>query len=393
LKSHHERGENRRGCWQMRLFEFQAKNILSNLGVSVPKGAVAKDPEQAARIAAELNGPAAVKAQILAGARGKAGGVRFAEGAAGAGEAARSLLGTTLNGFPVESVLVEQKLAIARELYLGITTDRSRRCPVAVFCPTGGMDIEEVARLAPERVIISPIDPGDGFYGYQSMNLLLQGGLSEKQLTTIADLAVRLYSVYWQYDAEMVEINPLVVCESGDVVAADARMSIDDNALSRQKSLPKNTMPGSSLEIEAREAGLTYVPLDGDICVLANGAGLTLATMDLIAAYGGRPANFTEVGGGNYVKARQSLQIALSRPGLKALFVNVFGAFARADFIADGVTQALVELKPDLPIVACIRGTEEETGWRLVRERLGIEPHKDMETAAKEVVAKAYGGW
>ncbi|MDA8217263.1 MAG: ADP-forming succinate--CoA ligase subunit beta [Dehalococcoidales bacterium] len=377
----------------MRLYEFQAKQLFAKHGIPTPQGSVASDPEQAAAAAAQIGGPVAVKAQILAGARGKAGGIRFAENAVGASEAARFLLGTTLNGFPVEAVLVERKLAIAQELYLGITTDRSRRCPVAAFCPTGGMDIEQVARVAPERVVVSPIDPGDGFYGYQATNLLLQGGLREKQLTTVADLAVRLYSAYWQYDAEMVEINPLVVCESGDVVAADARMSIDDNALSRQKSLPKNAMPGSGLEIEAHEAGLTYVPLDGDICVLANGAGLTLATMDLIAAYGGRPANFTEVGGGNYVKARQSLQIALSRPGLKAIFVNVFGAFARADFIADGVTQALVELRPDLPIVACIRGTEEETGWRLVRERLGIEPHKDMEAAAKEVVAKAYGGW
>ena len=253
------------------------------------------------------------------------------------------------------------------------------------------MDIEEVARREPEKVVVAPVDVAAGFQIYHGLNLALRGGLKERQLTTVADIASRLYDVYWQCDAEMAEINPLVITESGQIVAADARMSIDENALGRQKSLPKNVMPGSDLELQAREQGLTYIPLDGDICVLANGAGLTLTTMDLIAAHGGKPANFTEVGGGNYVKARQSLQIALSRPGLKALFVNVFGAFARADYIAEGFTQALVEIKPDLPIVCCIRGTEEETAWRLVRERLGIEPHKDMELAAAEVVARAYG--
>ncbi|MCL4466532.1 MAG: ADP-forming succinate--CoA ligase subunit beta [Chloroflexi bacterium] len=375
----------------MRLYEYQAKWLFAAQGIPTPPGAVATDPEQAGAAAEQLGVPVALKAQVLAGKRGKAGGIRFAQDAAGARAAAHDILGATLNGFVVESLLVEQRLDIASELYLGITTDRSRRCPVAIFSASGGVEIEEVARSEPEKLIVMPIDVAVGFQTYHAMNLALRGGLGGKLLTAVADVASRLYDVYWQYDAEVAEINPLVVTQSGQVVAADARMSIDENALPRQKNLPKNAMPGSDLEIAAREQGLTYIPLDGDICILANGAGLTLATMDLIAAHGGRPANFTEVGGGNYLKARQSLAIALSRPRIKALFVNVFGAFARADHIADGFTQALVELKPDLPIVACIRGTEEETAWRLVRERLGIEPYKDMDLAAAAVVARAYG--
>ena len=375
----------------MRLYEYQAKRLFSEYGIPVPEGGVATNPDEAAAVAERLGGPVALKAQILAGGRGQAGGIRFAEDAAGAREVAGALLGATLNDFVVESLLVERKLNIGGEFYLGITTDRSRRCPVAIFCASGGMDIEEVARSAPDKVIVAPIDVVAGFQIYHAMNLALRGGLKEKQLTVVADIASKLYDLYWRYDAEVVEINPLVATQTGQIVAADARMSVDENAVGRQRELPKNVMPGSELEIKAREQGLTYIPLDGDICVLANGAGLTLATMDLIAAHGGRPANFTEVGGGNYLKAKQSLAIALSRPGIKALFVNIFGAFARADYIADGFTQALVELQPNLPIVACIRGTEEEAAWRLVRERLGIEPHKDMELAAAEVVGRAYG--
>ncbi|MBI2955224.1 MAG: ADP-forming succinate--CoA ligase subunit beta [Chloroflexi bacterium] len=374
----------------MRLYEFQAKQIFAANGIPVPEGAIASSPDEATAAASKIGKSVALKAQVLAGSRGKAGGVRFADTPATAFDISQAMFGTSIDGLGVRQLLVEEKLAISRELYLGFAMDRSRQCPVAIFCPTGGMEIEEIARTAPDQVVVCPIDSSNGFYAYHAIGMLARGGLRQKQLTTVAGLAAKLYRVYRDLDAELVEINPLAVCESSEIVAADGRIAIDDNALSRQKDLPKNVMPGTPLETEAQEAGLTYVELDGDICVLANGAGLTLATMDLISACGGRPANFIEVGGGAYVKARRALQIALAHEGLKALFVNVFGAFARTDVIADGFTTALAELKPSLPIVVCIRGTEEEAARELVRQRLGIISHTEMEEAAREVVARAY---
>lgn len=373
----------------MFIYEFQAKRLLAERGIPVPEGQVASDPMEVAAIAQCIGRAVAIKAQVLSGGRSKAGGIRFAADAREAQEAAQKLLGSQLKGQVIEKVLVEERLPITQELYVGITSDTSRQCPLVLYSPSGGVDIEEVAQASPKSVWLHPVDILRGFRYEDAVDLLAGTTLPEKTLTAVASVMEKLYGIYRALDAGLVEINPLAILESGEVMAVDCKLVIDDNGLRRQPGVPTEAKSGTFLELEAHEAGLTYVELQGDIAILANGAGLTMATMDLVSHFGGRPANFMEIGGAAYRKAREALSIVLAHPGARSLFINIFGAFARADVIADGVTAALGDLKPELPVVICIRGTEEERAREMVRSRLGIEPHTEMEEAAREAVSLA----
>lgn len=374
---------------KMFISEFEAKRLIAERGIPIPEGQAVSDPKAAAVIARRIRGPLAIKAQILGGGRGKAGGIRFATGAREAQEAARMLLGSNLKGQVVEKVLVEQRLRVLEELYVAVVSDASRRCPLVLYSASGGMDIEEVAEASPDRVCRFWVDILKGFCYRDAMDLLAGETLPENVLTAVASVMEKLYDIYRTVDAQLLEINPLAVLESGEVVALDCKLVIDDNGLKRRSAVLTETEPGIPLEVEARNAGLTYIELQGDIAILANGAGLTMATMDLVSHFGGKPANFMEVGGGAYRKAREALSIVLAHPTVKSLFINIFGAFARADVIADGLTSALGDLKPKIPVTICIRGTEEEIAREMVRSRLGIEPYTEMEEAAREAVLLA----
>lgn len=373
----------------MFLEEAPAKSLLAQAGIRVPRGRLAAAPDEAGRLAREIGGPVVVKAQVPAGKRGKSGGILFADDPAGAGAAAARLFGTTLSGFTVEAVLVEERLAIARELYAAVVTDSSRRCPLLLFSTEGGVDIEETFAAAPDRVLMQPLDIRRGLERAEAAAFLgrapLDGALRER----VASLLVALYDLYRRRDAELVEVNPLAVGVGGEVVALDAKVVIDDSALPRQEGLPAPKPSGTPLELRAREHGLLYVELDGDVGILANGAGLTMATMDAVAFYGGRPANFLEIGGQAYRKATEALSIVLGNPRVRSLLVNLCGAYARTDVIIEGFLAGWEALAPRMPVAFSIHGTGAARAVQLVRERLGLVPHDEMDEAVKAAVRLA----
>ena len=369
--------------------EHAAKPLLAAAGIAVPRGATATTPDEAAA-AAEALGPVVVKAQAPAGKRGKAGGVRPADDAAGARSAAREILGMTLGGRVVERVLVEERADIARELYAAVLNDTASKGPLVLFSTLGGMDVEEAAARDANAVRRRPVDIRHGLDPDAARSVLDGLGLGAAA-EAVAQILVRLYGVWRSRDAELVEINPLAVTGDGQVVALDCKFTLDDLARTRQEDIVDAGVPDSLTDLEARgrDLGLTYIELDGEVGILANGAGLTMATMDAVRHYGGGPANFLEIGGQSYTKATPALDLVLSNPRVRSLVVNFCGAFARTDVMTEGVVGAWEALAPDVPVFFCIHGTGSREAVPIVRERLGMEPFPTMDDAVRAAIAAA----
>jgi succinyl-CoA synthetase beta subunit len=378
----------------MDLSEHLGKAQLRGAGIAVPPGGVADSAQDADRIARELGVEVALKAQVPAGKRGKAGAVRFAASPEEAAEVAGELLGREVAGFEVRRLLVEARADIERELYAAILNDAGTRSPLLLFSASGGMDIEELSAQAPGALLRLPVAIRDGVTRERLEAWLGDTDLPPAVRGRVAELFERLYAMYREIDAELVEINPLAVSSNGSVVALDAKVSLDPGARPRHEELFEEAaadapLTGTPLERAAREQGFLLIELDGDVAILANGAGLTMTTMDAVAHYGGRPANFLEIGGDAYTRAVPALRLVLSNPKVRSLLINFCGAFARTDVMTDGVVQAIEELKPDIPISFSIHGTGEDEAIELVRERLGLEPHDVMDDAVREAIAAA----
>jgi succinyl-CoA synthetase beta subunit len=385
----------------MKVHEYQAKAILARHGVPVPRGEVALNATEAAEIAGRLGGPAVVvKAQIHAGGRGKGGGVKLAKSPDEAEALARKMIGMTLvthqtgpEGRVVGRVLIEEGLQIARELYLSLLLDRAAGRPVMMASAAGGMDIEEVAASTPEKIIRVHIDPGVGLVPFEARQLGFAIGLDGAQVNRFVKLATALYEAFVATDASMVEINPLLVTKSGDLLALDAKMNFDDNALYRHQDIRELRDLGEEdrLEIEASKFSLNYIHLDGNIGCMVNGAGLAMATMDIIKLAGGEPANFLDVGGGaNAEQIRNAFKILMSDKNVKAVLINIFGGILRCDVLAQGVIAAVKELGVPVPIVIRMEGTNVDEGKRLLRESgMNFTTADSMDEAATKVVQLA----
>jgi succinyl-CoA synthetase beta subunit len=374
----------------MNFLEHVAKaRVLAPAGIPVPRAIHCLTAEDAAVAAAEL-GPCMVKAQVPTGKRGKAGGIRAAMNPDEAREVASAILGMTIDGHRVESVLLEERAAIAREFYAAILTDMESRTPLVLFSTEGGMDIEEVAATRPDALRRHRVDLDRGF-DKQAARALLDGLDLGPARAHIEAILPALYRVGGSVDAELIEINPLAFLEDGRVVALDCKLTLDDSAAFRNSDLATAASPEpmSALEREGAEQGLKFIQLDGNVGVLANGAGLTMTTMDVISHCGGRPANFLEIGGEAYTKSEAALKLVLANPGVKSLVVNFCGAFARTDVMAEGVVTAWKRLNPEVPVFFSIHGTGEDEAVRLVREGLGVEPYDLMEDAVQAAVEAA----
>jgi succinyl-CoA synthetase beta subunit len=374
----------------MNFEEHAAKSlILAPAGIAVPRGVLCASAAEAAKAAREI-GPCVVKAQVPTGKRGKAGGIKLANTPAEAEQAAKQILGMRIGDYTVERLLIEEQAKIAREFYAAVLHDIAARKPLILFSTEGGMDIEEIAAEKPDAIrrLLVEIDGAPSANDIADMLAGLDLGDAEPQ---IADILARLYAAYRARDAELVEINPLALLADGRVVALDCKFVLDDAAIYRQAEIAPHGSPGTMTELEKRgaEAGLKLIQLDGNVGVLANGAGLTMTTMDVIRHYGGRPANFLEIGGEAYTKSEIALDLVLSNPGVKSLVINFCGAFARTDVMADGVVKAWGKLKPKVPVFFSIHGTGEDEAVKLVRDGLGIEPYDFMEDAIQQAVKAA----
>ena len=362
--------------------EVEAKELLRQAGIPVPPGELCRDAEAAAAAVGRL-GRSALKAQVPAGKRGKAGGIRLVDDAEQARSAASAILGMEIAGYRVERLLVEKCAAIAQELYAAVLNDVESRAPMVLFSTAGGMDIEEIAAKQPQSIVRIPVDVARG----AERARLRSAGLDEE----LADFLVRLYSLYAQTDAELLEVNPLVRVQGGGLLALDCKLTVDDAALYRQPQLAGRGGREKLTELErrARELGLKYIELPGNVGVLANGAGLTMTTMDVIEHCGGAPANFLEIGGEAYTKAAAALGLVLANPRVKSLIVNFCGAFARTDVMAGGVVEAWEALKPGLPVFFSVHGTGEEEAIELIKQRLKLKPFDRMEDAVRAAVEAA----
>jgi len=373
----------------MKLFEYEAKNILAKYGIPTPQGGLATNKSQARETATKLKPPFAVKAQVLVAGRGKAGGILFVDSIAGVEKAAEKLLRMQIKGIPVKSVWIEEKIQIKSELYFGITTDRFNQSYVAIASVAGGMEIEEVAAKTPEKVIKLLINPR-GLRSFHTRQIARKMGYVGSQVSELGRILERLYCAGMDYDAELIEMNPLVETIDGRFVAADARIIIDDNALFRHQEYKKRLLEGESeltpQELEALKNDLAYVKLDGNIGVIGNGAGLVMATLDTIQYYGGKPANFLDVGGGApSEKIVTALKIVLSDPSVEALFINILGGITRCDDVARGILEAKEKVGVKKPMVIRLVGTNEEEGKRILTEA-GIHVLESMEETAQRVV-------
>ncbi len=388
----------------MKIHEFQAKEILRRYGVATPRGRVSEDAGEAAVLCAELGGRCVVKAQIHAGGRGKGGGVKLAASPAEAEETARQILGMQLvtpqtgpEGQRVRKVLIEEAVSIAKELYVGVLLDRQLGKPLLMASSAGGMEIEEVAAHTPEAILREPFDPHLGLLPFQGRRVARRLGLAGKTARQAVTLFEALTRAWVDSDATLAEINPLLVTGDGDVLALDAKMSFDDNALFRHPDIAamRDLAEENALEVEASKFNLNYIKLDGNIACMVNGAGLAMATMDIIKLYGGEPANFLDVGGGASQEAVQNaFQILVSDPAVVAVLINIFGGIARTDRIARGVVAAIEHLgNVTLPVVVRLEGTNVEEGRRILREApFPFVVAEQMADAAEKVVAAAKRG-
>jgi len=386
----------------MKIHEYQAKGILRQQKVPVPHGEVAFTPEEARAIAEKLGGRAVVKAQIHAGGRGKGGGVKIVKSPAEARELAERMIGMKLvthqtgpEGRTVKRVLVEETLDIERELYLGVVLDRSAARPVLMASSAGGMEIEEIAAQSPELILKEPIDPALGLAPFRARRLAFGLDVPQEAFQPVVQAVSALASAYLAWDANLLEINPFVLTKDGKAVALDAKMDFDDNALFRHPEAAglRDLDEEEPLETDATNHGLNYIKLDGNVGCMVNGAGLAMATMDIIQYAGGQPANFLDVGGGaNADQIKNGFRIILSDPAVKAVLINIFGGILRVDTLAEGVVNAAKELEIKVPVVARLEGTNVEEGRKILAEsNFNFTVAKDMKEAAEKVVALASG--
>ncbi|MBA3891296.1 MAG: ADP-forming succinate--CoA ligase subunit beta [Gemmatimonadaceae bacterium] len=378
----------------MNIHEYQAKEILRAEGVPIPPGDVATTPEEVEAIARKLGGMVVVKAQVHVGGRGKAGGVKLAKTAEEAKDIASRILGMDIKGLTVEKVLVTTAADIASEAYVGIIVDRAAKKPVFMVSPAGGIDIEEVAATTPEKILKLPIDTRFGLTGYQANQLGYFLYSDPKQVKAAAKIMQGLYKAFMKSGCSLAEINPLVVTPAGDVVALDAKMVIDDNELDRLPDVValRDESSEEPSEVLARKANLTFIKLDGDVGCVVNGAGLAMATMDLVKYYGGDPANFLDIGGSsNPEKVVNALKIITADSSVKAILFNIFGGITRTDDVANGIVTATKANPLKVPIVIRLTGTNEEIALKILQEN-GFSASSDMDEAVQKAVELAKGG-
>lgn len=379
----------------MKLHEYQSKQIFSKYNIPIPRGRVASNASEAKLIAEEIGDRVVIKSQVLVGGRGKAGGIRLAKDPKEAEELAQQILTMEIKGLPVRKVLVDEASMIEKEIYLGITNDRGARRPVMMASEAGGVDIEEVARTQPDKIVKVHIDPFLGLRDYQSRRIAEGINLPHVHWRSFGSIASGLWRVYQDCDATLAEINPLVITSSNQLVALDGKMILDDNALFRHPDLAemRDLDEEAPSEGEARKHGLSFIKLDGNIGCLVNGAGLAMTTMDIIKLFGGEPANFLDIGGGaNADKVSAALRIILSDPNVKAILFNVFGGITRGDEVARGILAALAEVKSSVPMVARLVGTNAEEGRRILANAQMTTAETLVEAAQKAVaIVKAQG--
>ena len=371
----------------MKLHEYQAKQLFAQYGISVPVEEVATTPQAVQRIAQEIGRPVMVKAQVHSGGRGKAGGVKRAANAEEAKNVAAAILGMKINGLPVRKVLVTAAESIAAEAYVAVVLDRTTQRPVIIVSPNGGVDIEEVAANAPDRIHKLAVDPTEGLHPYQARNLALKLYHEPSQVRQASGILMKLYQLFWELDASLAEINPLATNAKGEIIALDAKITVDDNALYRQGRLAdmRDAEAEEPSEAAARSADLSFVKLDGTIGCIVNGAGLAMATMDLVKRAGGEPANFLDIGGSsNPRKVISAMEIILSDPKVKAILINIFGGITRCDDVANGLVAAFDQLKPTVPVVIRLVGTNEKEAAAILEDM-----HLPCASTLDEAVRKA----
>jgi succinyl-CoA synthetase beta subunit len=376
------------------IHEYQAKEILRRFGVPIPPGEVATTPAEAEAIATKLGGAVMVKAQVHAGGRGKAGGVKFCKDAATAKEKATAILGMQIKGLTVEKVLVTTAADIGTEAYVGIIVDRKTKQAVFMVSAAGGIDIEEVAATTPEKIHYHPVDPRYGLQPFEAQQMGFFLYQDPKQARAAAKIMQQLYAAFLATGCSLAEINPLVVTPQGEVIAVDAKMVIDDNELDRLPAVAalRDESSEAPSEVDARKANLTFIKLDGDVGCVVNGAGLAMATMDLVKYYGGEPANFLDIGGSsNPEKVVNALRIITSDPNVKAILFNIFGGITRTDDVANGIVTATKANPLKVPIVIRLTGTNEEIAVKILKDN-GFSASSDMDEAVQQAVALAKGG-
>ncbi|MFW9926676.1 MAG: ADP-forming succinate--CoA ligase subunit beta [Candidatus Thorarchaeota archaeon] len=377
----------------MKLFEHEAKDIFRVFKMPTPPGGVAMTPKEAKERAVEIGRPVVVKAMVLAGKRGKAGGVKFADTPQEAEKFAEEILKMRINDLPVEAVLIEEKLDIEQEIYAGITIDRNERKYVVIGSAAGGMSIEELAEESPEKIIKMHVDPSLGFQPFEARQMAIDMGFRGKQISQLGNFFLKLWQIVEAYDVELTEINPLILTKDGRFFAADARLNIDDNSLYRHKEtiekLKREPIEQSDRERLATENDMAYVELDGNIACICNGAGLTMATLDAVSLYGGEASTFLDLGGGaDAERVEKGIEIALMYPKVKAILVNIMGGITRCDEVAKGIVSAKNDGDITTPMVIRMVGTNEEEGQELLKTA-GIPFLKTMEEAASKVVELA----
>jgi succinyl-CoA synthetase beta subunit len=374
----------------MKLHEYQSKQLFARYGIPIPKGRVAATATEARQIAEELGSRVVIKSQVLVGGRGKAGGIRLAKSPKEAEEVATQILGMEIKGLPVRKVLVDEAAHIKQEIYLGITNDRAARRPVMMASSAGGVEIEEVARTTPEKIIKVHVDPLLGLRDFQARDIALGIDLPREHWKVFGEIAHGLWKAYSENDATLAEINPLVITKEKQLVALDGKMLVDDNALFRHADLVemRDIDEEAAAETEARKYGLSFIKLDGQIGCMVNGAGLAMATMDIVKLFGGEPANFLDIGGGASAdKVAAALRIILSDPNVKAILFNIFGGITRCDEVSKGILAALVEVKPKIPMVVRLVGTNAEEGRQLLADARMITANTLADAAQKSVAA------
>lgn len=377
----------------MKLHEYQSKIIFSKYGVPIPKGSIVSNAADARQVAEELGGFVVVKSQVLVGGRGKAGGIRLAKSPKEAEELAAQILGMTIKGLPVRKVLIDEAANIENEIYLGITNDRSSRRPVIMASSAGGVDIEEVARVSPEKIVRVHIDPLLGLKDYQSRDIAAGIDLPRDLWKDFSRICKGLWQAYFLNDATLAEINPLVITKDDQLLAVDGKMLIDDNALFRHPELSemRDIDEEAKSETEARKFGLSYIKLDGNIGCMVNGAGLAMTTMDIVKLFHGEPANFLDIGGGaNSDKVSAALRIIMTDDNVKVVLINIFGGITRCDEVAKGILVAIDEVKPKIPMVVRLVGTNYEEGNRLLANA-NLITADSLVAAAKKAVEAATG--
>ncbi len=375
----------------MKIHEYQAKEIFASFGIPIPRGKIATTPEEARSIAEEYGVPVMVKSQVHVGGRGKAGGIKYSANADEAYENARKILGMEIKGLVVEKVLVTEAEEIAHEAYVGVIVDRAEKKPVVMVSAEGGIDIEEVAAKTPEKIFKLHVDPIMGLRQFEARELAFRLYSNPDTAKQAAKIIQKLYNCFMNSDSSLAEINPLVTTPEGNVIALDAKINLDDNGLYRHKDFEqlRDVPPGEQAENEARQQGLSFVGLEGDIGCVVNGAGLAMATMDLVKFYGGQPANFLDIGGSsNPDKVVTALRIILRDPNVKSILFNIFGGITRCDDVANGIVKALNEFKPQVPIVVRLTGTNEKEA-AVILKQASIESADTMNGVVKRAIELA----